>query len=337
MSVSVITAVSCPIAKAKRQSGQSAVPLPVTEHRRPIVGTLLDNRFRLSELIYSSANGISDVFRAEDLFRKTPVVVKFGPEKDPNRLIGNETGVIVKLGGIFFPNYISHGDNYLVIEHLNGVSLAEIIKNRKDIPLHKLIDLALSIIYGLGILHEHAFVHCDIKPQNIFVNKDQIFIFDFGLTRPNGYWSREDQEDGKIVGTPIYMSPEQIDLAPLHPKMDFYSAGIMLYEMFTGVNPKNGKNFQEVIKNHKEINMPELALGPIAERYMPDEGTGVISRIREIVRNRSIKKLHATLANLIEGMTRKEKESRLGNIDAIVQQLEKANKLAAKLARYEIA
>jgi serine/threonine protein kinase len=335
MSVSAITAVSGQPAKARRQDGQSAVSLFLNGAPRAVIGTVLENRFKLTELIYSS--GVSDVFRARDLATNRNVVAKFGDFLDVDKMVERESGVIANLPGIFYPEYISHGENYLVIEHLNGVSLAEVINKRKDMPLHKMIDLALSIMYGLAVLHKEGFVHCDIKPQNIFIDGDKIFIFDFGLTGRAGFYNREDQEKGKLRGTAQYMPPEQLDNQPLDPRMDFYAMGIVIYQMLTGINPKMGMNYPEVFANHREKDMPRLAKEVITQRYEPAKRTGIFSRIKEFVRNRTIGKLHATLAGLIEGMTKREIDARFGNIDEIIGQLQKASKLAAKLASYEIA
>lgn len=124
---------------------------------------------------------------------------------------------------------------YISFEYIEGVSLRNILKSR-TLEQEQKEKLMIQLLKALDFAHAHQIIHRDIKPENIFVDKNiNLKLGDFGLAL-----SAEDNfvtNPYSIVGTPSYMSPEQVRGAKLNNQSDLFSAGVVLFEMFTGKNP----------------------------------------------------------------------------------------------------
>jgi len=124
---------------------------------------------------------------------------------------------------------------YISFEYIEGVSLRNILKS-KTLEQEQKEKLMIQLLKALDFAHAHQIIHRDIKPENIFVDKNiNLKLGDFGLAL-----STEDNfvtNPYSIVGTPSYMSPEQVCGAKLNNQSDLFSAGVVLFEMFTGKNP----------------------------------------------------------------------------------------------------
>jgi serine/threonine-protein kinase len=128
-----------------------------------------------------------------------------------------------------------HGVAYIVMAYLPGASLREVAVPGRPIPLDACLSIARQVAEGLACAHAAQVIHRDVKPANIMVSPDQrACITDFGIARVEGV-SRT--QTGIILGSPKYMSPEQIQGLPLDPRTDLYSLGATLYEIATGRPP----------------------------------------------------------------------------------------------------
>jgi serine/threonine protein kinase len=136
-------------------------------------------------------------------------------------------------------DYFRWGQRYcLVLAFVEGQTLADMIEAEPNgLPEKRALDLMLEILKGLNHAHEHGVHHCDIKPANVLVDAEQrVRVTDFGIARDIG--SVAAQRRGVVVGTPEYMSPEQIsDPEHIDHRTDVYSAGVVLFEMLTGKLP----------------------------------------------------------------------------------------------------
>src|SRR5256712_8347869 len=138
------------------------------------------------------------------------------------------------------------GVKFLTMQYVDGQDLATIMRREGRLPLPRVIDIFRQICEGLQAAHECGVIHRDLKPQNILIDRrGRVLIADFGLAKSVQYATLT--EAGKVIGTPHYMSPEQVKGIALDRRSDIYSLGIMLYEMLTGTVPFTGSSAYEVM------------------------------------------------------------------------------------------
>ncbi len=144
---------------------------------------------------------------------------------------------------------------YMAMELLNGTELRTRMQEG-PIPLVESVDIAGQVADGLGFAHEHGVVHRDVKPSNIMlVARGQAKIMDFGIARMRA--SDHKTSTGVVLGTPKYMSPEQVAGQPVDHRSDIFSLGIVLYEMLTRTPPFTGEDSTQVM--HKIANAEPVA------------------------------------------------------------------------------
>jgi serine/threonine-protein kinase len=147
------------------------------------------------------------------------------------------------------------------MEYLDGRTLKELLVRNGPTPIPIAIDYARQILSALAFAHRNGIVHRDIKPHNIVVGGDgRLKVTDFGIARSG---ASQMTEVGSIVGTAQYLSPEQARGAPVDPRSDLYSLGIVLYEMLTGKVPFTGETPVEIAMKHlSEVPKPPSELRP---------------------------------------------------------------------------
>ena len=137
--------------------------------------------------------------------------------------------------------------SYLAMEYVEGKTVHALLREFDRVPLDQALDIVDGVLQGLQYAHERGIIHRDIKPANIILTPDGVAkILDFGIAR------REDSTltvSGSFVGTPNYMAPEQIKSAPITPRTDLFSVGIVLHEMLTGAKPFDGDSFTTIMFN----------------------------------------------------------------------------------------
>ena len=127
------------------------------------------------------------------------------------------------------------GAYYLAMEHVDGRSLNDVLRDAGRMETQRALDLARQIAAGLDYAHDHGIVHRDVKPANILLTADgRPKITDFGLVK---VMTSELTTTGTVLGTPAYMSPEQVVGQPVDGKSDQFSFAVMLYAMLTGAQP----------------------------------------------------------------------------------------------------
>ncbi len=154
---------------------------------------------------------------------------------------------------------------WLVLEYVDGVSLAELLAKSERLPIHAALAIGLEIARALSHAHERGIIHRDIKPSNILVSKrGEIKLVDFGIAHDERVPSSpEPLEGGSTFGTPAYMSPEQILGEPLDARTDIFSLGVVLYQMIAGVRPFDGPDTKSTAQRirHSE---PHSLISPAA-------------------------------------------------------------------------
>jgi serine/threonine protein kinase/Tfp pilus assembly protein PilF len=139
---------------------------------------------------------------------------------------------------------------YITMEYVQGEDLKSLIKKKGKLPKEEALGIAKQICSGLLEAHELGVVHRDLKPQNIMIDESgNAKIMDFGIAR--SVEAEGVTEEGMIIGTPDYISPEQAEGEEADHRSDIYSLGVMLYEMITGDVPFKGDTALSVALKHK--------------------------------------------------------------------------------------
>jgi formylglycine-generating enzyme required for sulfatase activity len=175
-----------------------------------------------------------------------------------------------------------HGNCYLVMEYLPGESLKTRLSRRGALPLEEVIPFAAAVCDVLGVMHRKRIVHRDLKPDNIiFRQQDEheiVKVLDFGVvklaesTQPGSPVTRT----GAIIGTPMYMSPEQCEGREVDGAADIYSLGVMLYQMLSGQLPFVSDNLLTLMYLH--VNQPPKPLSEAAPD-VPHSVSDVVMRM----------------------------------------------------------
>ena len=147
-------------------------------------------------------------------------------------------------------NTTADGTEYLVMEYLAGESLAQRLVREAPLALDTVVGIVDQIAAGLAAAHASGIVHRDLKPDNVFLvpvegrEAESVKILDFGISKVKGAsWGRQAPE-GTVMGTPLYMSPEQIEgrVADADAATDQFALAVIAYEMLTGRNPFTGRD-----------------------------------------------------------------------------------------------
>jgi serine/threonine protein kinase len=157
------------------------------------------------------------------------------------------------IGRLSHPNIVTvydvgedHGTIYIAMEFLEGEPLNKVIEENK-LSLKEIIQLGIQAAETLDYAHQKGIVHRDIKPSNILVQASgQIKITDFGIAHIEDPSASVQTQAGEILGTPAYMSPEQVMSRPVDGRSDLFSLGIILYELSTGKRPFGGGNLAAI-------------------------------------------------------------------------------------------
>jgi eukaryotic-like serine/threonine-protein kinase len=137
---------------------------------------------------------------------------------------------------------------FISMAYVEGQDLYQIMKANPKLPLDRILKYATQLAGALAAAHAEDVVHRDLKPQNILVDKnDQIYVADFGLARSFAEGAVGMTQGGAFLGTPRYMSPEQVQGKPTDGRSDLYAYGIILYEMVTGEAPFAGESTLQVM------------------------------------------------------------------------------------------
>ena len=166
------------------------------------------------------------------------------------------------------------GNIYIAMEFLEGSSFSDIIRERR-LSIKEIVEFGVQIAETLDYAHRKGVVHRDIKPSNIIVQQDGwTKVTDFGIAHLDDASGTLQTQTGEIMGTPAYMSPEQVMGKPVDGRSDLFSLGVILYELCTGARPfgGEGKNLPTVFN--------EIIQAAPAE---PDPTTGIPSELSRVI------------------------------------------------------
>jgi eukaryotic-like serine/threonine-protein kinase len=246
------------------KSSDRAAPTPGTsttqDARAFTPGTLLANRYRIVALL--GRGGMGEIYRAEDTKLGHPVALKFmrgtlSPEILQRFYAEVRIGRQVSHANVCrLYDVVEHeGDTFLTMEYVDGEDLGSLLARIGRLAPDKALELARNLCAGLAAVHDKGVVHRDLKPANVMVDgRGQARLTDFGLAL-----SFESAAAAGFGGTPIYMSPEQLEGKAPTPRSDIYTLGLVLYEMFTGRRFFEGRTLGEIRSQHKEPKSGRLA------------------------------------------------------------------------------
>jgi tRNA A-37 threonylcarbamoyl transferase component Bud32 len=244
----------------------AAPPVPARPQTHdPLVGVTLADRYEILRRIGEGGMGavyegrhtvlgkrIAVKVLLEKFHEKTELVARLLQEARLASAIGHENIVDVTDFGT-----TTDGRSYVVMEFLEGESLAEVVMRDAPLPLERCLRIVRQVASALGAAHEKGIVHRDVKPENVFLlrrgEQDFVKVVDFGVSK--AVRSREDGVDllrltrtGMVLGTPLYMSPEQARGGEdVDARVDIWAVGVMLYECLTGEVPFRANNYLGVI------------------------------------------------------------------------------------------
>ncbi|MBA7494004.1 Serine/threonine-protein kinase PknD [subsurface metagenome] len=247
-------------------------PLPTQTIEAPreelTTGSTFAGRYQIIEEI--GKGGMGKVYKAQDKKIKETVALKLiKPE------IASDKKTIERFGNeMKFARKVSHrnvcrmydlgeekGSHFITMEYVPGEDLRSSIRRFGQLPIGKSISITKQICEGLAEAHRLGVIHRDLKSNNIMIDKEgNVRIMDFGIAR--SLEAKGITGPGVMIGTPEYMSPEQVEGKEVDQRSDIYSLGVILYEMVTGRVPFEGdtpftigmKHKGEIPKNPKELN-----------------------------------------------------------------------------------
>ena len=218
----------------------------------PFIGQVLGGRYQIVEPL--GQGGMGSVYLAERLPDELEVAVKIvRPEHIGNPTVHERflrevrhTSSIASphVVQIFDSGMSEDGRAYMVMERLEGESLTERLRRPPSLRAVEALHIARDIARALAAAHETGVIHRDLKPDNIILGPDgTVKVVDFGIAKALLQEDRHKVDEPslteahRVVGTPVYMSPEVITKKGLYPGSDLYALGVILYEMLTGEPP----------------------------------------------------------------------------------------------------
>ena len=301
-----------------------------------LINTTIAGRYVLEKKLDSG--GMGSIFLARDKLISKQVVLKnlhsFKKSKNNIERFRQEAEILKKLDHDNIVTIIDHqswnDEIFIVLEYLNGHSLQEKIDKKKFLSIEEISSIYFQTLDALEAAHSKSVVHRDLKPSNIFCipktdAPDFIKILDFGIS----IILDEDQNSrltktGEIIGTPIYLSPEQITgKQNISYQTDIYSMGVILFEMFAGFPPFSGLNDMDVLLGHLyrtpgEIQRPDLEEHPLFAKFQKvikrslmkniDDRFRSINEIREFFKSENVPEIKRG-RNFINDRRTRHKES----------------------------
>ncbi len=228
---------------------------------KPHLGTLFAGRYEIESVLGVGGTGI--VYKAYDRELDDFVAIKtlrWDPMSENSPLLDRFRQEVRLARRITHPNVLRtydlgewNGSRFLSMEFVNGVTLKHLVETAEILPVSVGLRIAKQICAGLAAAHEVGVIHRDVKSQNVIVEPTGgLKVMDFGTARVTG----DRGKTGVVIGTPDYMSPEQVRGLPLDCRSDIYSTGVVLYEVFTGTLPFEGDSPLAVVLKHVDDAAP---------------------------------------------------------------------------------
>jgi serine/threonine protein kinase/Tfp pilus assembly protein PilF len=296
------------------------------------IGSVINGQFQVAAYLGSGEMG--RVYKVAHLeTRKVFALKTISPEMADAKVLAkrleHEAEAVRKLVhanivSVYDVGVAENGAPYLVMDYIEGECLHVLLNSLGRVPQNRALPIFIQIAKGLTHAHEKAVIHRDLKPNNIIISKapdghELVKIVDFGIAKLADQESADKTkltQDGELVGTPLYMSPEQCLGDEIDPRSDLYSFGCIMYETLTGSLPFNDENFVKVILRHLSLDAP-----PIPDKFgVSEDMNRVILRCLEKHRDNRYPDADALLTDL----------HRIADGQGIIPHKRKAKKAARK-------
>lgn len=294
-------------------------------------GELFAARYRIREDGTPMAVGATLIYQAVDQNTGQNVVLKMTNGSHLFDLYDNEVSVLRQNLSPIFPGLVEYGlindhfgraTEFIAMEEIEGIELRALLRNG-PIPLSQAIEITMTVLFGLRSLHTAGLIHRDIKPSNIMIEGDgRTRVLDFGISCVIGQ-----RETDKISGTPSYLSPEQARCEPVGPGSDFYSLGLILFEMAAGYNPVRAPNgdLTATISNIANNRVAALPRAAITRSLRSETVADLGERIDAV---------HERLRAIVASMTELNLSQRYQGASEIIDQLQNLLPAIRKLEQY---
>ncbi|HSE37928.1 MAG TPA: serine/threonine-protein kinase, partial [Blastocatellia bacterium] len=242
-------------------SDRSTLILIDPSNSDPMLGKLLDSRYRLIRKI--GEGGMGSIYRAVHIENLRVCAIKLMTNLSPGKddaiaRFKREARNSVRIDSahavtVYDSGQTDEGLLYLAMEFIDGKPLSRVIAEQRVLPLERVVHITNQIAEALAAAHALPMIHRDLKPDNIMItrkgaNTDFVKVLDFGIAKALADPGGDNlTKTGFVLGTPVYMSPEQLLGEELDPRSDVYSLAIIVYEMLTGRLPFEGDNPQAVM------------------------------------------------------------------------------------------
>jgi serine/threonine protein kinase/tetratricopeptide (TPR) repeat protein len=263
-------------------------------------------RFRIEKLL--GAGGMGKVYKAFDKELSRTVALKtLLPE-----LVGDYLLTQRFKQELLLASKISHrnilrihdlgevgGVKFITMAFIEGQDLNQLLKEEQPLPLERSLKIARQLCEALEAAHSEGVVHRDFKPQNVLVgNNDHVYVSDFGLATSFETAKMGMTRTGAVMGTPRYMSPEQVEGKPVDSRSDLYALGLVLYEMVAGTTPFSGESTWQLMYQRVQVVPKDVKL---ANPALPDYVARVIMHCLEKDASKRYQSAKDILADLNAG------------------------------------
>jgi len=304
------------------RTGQTGMP---EESADPLIGCILSGKYRILEKVGSG--GMSDVYKARDELLDRIVAIKFlATDIDAVSLArfrreGIATGKLENSHIINIHDlYLAPNEQpYLVMDFVDGVPLSDIIEQEGRLSFRRTAHIILQAADALQHAHSRGIIHRDIKPSNIIItatagDKEFVKLVDFGIAK-----LKQGEEvgqgltsTGEVVGSPVYMSPEQCMGLEVDSRSDIYSLGCVFYEMLCGSPPHVGANSLQTMRKHTDEKPVRLIDADTVKDLPPRCDEIVMSCLEKDpkLRYQNLSLFIRDLGQVMEGSTTGVRESR---------------------------
>ena len=229
-----------------------------TTVRDPLVGRVLDGRYRVGSRL--ARGGMATVYEAHDsrLDRVIALKVMHPSLADDDEFVSRFIREAHSAARLSHPNVVAvydqgadQGHVFLAMELVRGRTLRDLIREHGHLSPRQSLEVLEPVLAALGAAHQAGIIHRDVKPENVLISDDgRIKVADFGLARAVTGHTSHTTASGVLMGTVAYLSPEQVERGVADPRSDVYAAGILLYEMLTGLKPYDGETAIQVAYRH---------------------------------------------------------------------------------------